>query len=84
MAITLSIRHSLNVMANLPGCAQRTDAGLGRPDGEVCLSRMPPLTSGDAQSREQDQEKRAPKQGTSAKCRYDPRDEANHGVRPVR
>lgn len=60
MAITLSIRHSLNLMANLPGCAQRTDAGLGRPDGEVRLSRMSPLSSGNPQGGEQDKGKGTP------------------------
>ena len=84
MAITLSIRHSLDVMANLTGCAQGTNAGLGSLDGELCLSRMSPLAGGDAQGREQDQKESTPKQGTTAKFRYDARDKASHGVRPVR
>ena len=71
-------------MANLTGCAQCANAGLGSLDGEVSLSRMPPLAGGDAQGREQDQKESTPKQGATAKCRYAARDEANHGVRPVR
>lgn len=82
-AITLSLRQSLDFMANLSGCAQRADASLGSANGKRGLSCMPPLARGDAQGGDKDQTKGGPKRDALAKCGGEPPEKGDHGVRPV-
>lgn len=83
-AIALSLRQSLDFMMNLSGRAQRADAGLGRAKDTLSLGCMPPLTRGDAQGGDQDQDEGGPKRDTPPNCRDKSFEDGDHGVRPVR
>ena len=83
-AITLSLRQSLDLIANLSGCAQRADTGLGRAKDKLGLGCLAPLARGDAQGGDQDQTKGGPQRNALAKGRGEPSDNGDHGVRPVR
>lgn len=82
-AITLSLRQSLDLMANLSGSAQRADASLGRANGELGLGCLAPLACGDAQGGGQDQNEGGTQRNALAKSGDEPSDDGNHGVRPV-
>lgn len=71
-------------MANLSGCAQSADTGLGRTSCKLGLCCVAPQTESDAQSGDQDQTKGRPEGDALAKCGDEPPDDGNHGVRPVR
>ena len=70
-------------MANLSGCAQRADTGLGRAKDKLGLGCLAPLARGDAQGGDQDQTKGGPQRDALPKSGDEPPEKGDHGVRPV-